>query len=179
MIDPHSNRNIFKEKLLTDREKMNSERNTMSDRKFWQLYWISATMVGTHMWQRTVLITNRKVKRKVIDTDKVNELRKNHTDTYIANLFNCGTRTLLVHCGGRKSLWFKDVRVSTYNVWDVVVKKEPPRTVPRYVADRNLKQDKWDNTEETPYWMTDEVIIAGDAPIGGIKLEKNTYWHPY
>jgi len=41
------------------------------------------------------------------------------------------------------------------------------------------KEDRWEYPEETPYWMTSDVIIAGDAPMAGIKLEKNTYGHPY
>jgi hypothetical protein len=37
------------------------------------------------------------------------------------------------------------------------------------------KEDRWEYPVEKPYWDTGDVIIAGDAPMAGIKLEKNTY----
>jgi hypothetical protein len=41
------------------------------------------------------------------------------------------------------------------------------------------KEDRWEYPEETPYWMTSNIIISGDAPMAGIKFEKNIYGHPY
>jgi hypothetical protein len=84
---------LFREKLLTNREEMEVVRNTMSNQEFGKLYGISSCSVISYMGQKTVNLISG-CKKIEIDIERANELRKKYSDIVVGEYFGCDSVTV-------------------------------------------------------------------------------------
>ena len=156
----------FKALIAVNFDEMQSDRvKCTSDSEFWSKYGVSYNTVRKFMWPSWKW--TGWLKTIQLDRDEVNALRLEYSDKYLANKYGCSAPTITAICGTRSSLLISRIPKEKKSYKKIEVKKIW------------LNTDRWDNAEEKPYWMTDDVVISGSSPMSGIKLEENKFWHPY
>lgn len=146
-----------------------------SDNEFWAKYGVSASTVRKYMWS-----SGRSGNNTItLDVEEVNAMREHHTDKYVSEHYGCSIVTIIKNCGSRKSLAMNQCTIWKENY--VSVKDSVKSIKERLEKETKVirKEDRWEYPDETQYWQDEYVVISGNSPMAGIKLEKNTYWHPY
>lgn len=113
MIQQSAKRNVseFIDQLNTRREAMDAERIVMSDTDFGLLYRVSCSMVSKYMGTMDKNISYRST-IKFVPMSEINDLRKTHTDSYVAQKYNSSLDTINRYFGSRESLGLSSYRKS-------------------------------------------------------------------
>ena len=168
----------FKSLLAINFDSMQADRiSCYSDSEFWAKYWVSGWTVRKYMWVSWK--NNWWLSSVNLDIEEVNAMREKHSDWYVAKHYWCTTQTIRTKCGSRKNL---DCNMSRFPKENLIVNIDSVKSINARLEKETKvikKEDRWEYPEETPYWMTSNIIISGDAPMAGIKFEKNIYGHPY
>lgn len=148
-----------------------------SDNEFGAKYGISGCTVRKYMWSNGR--STAWIHSITLDVAEVNAMREHHTDKYVSEHYGCSIVTIVKNCGSRKSLSMNHCTMWEENLVKI---RDSVKSINERLAKETKvirKEDRWEYPDETQYWLDESVVISGNSPIAGIKLEKNTYWHPY
>lgn len=152
----------FKSSLLTDRPAMEAIRNTMSDAKYGELWWVSATTVIKYMWYVKKWLYNGMPQIK-LDVEATNKLRLQYSDWKLAKMLNCSNASIAKYCWTRRSRWIP-YSTKIHIVPDIVPDMQPAIVHKKKKLQVELKQDRWEYPVEIPYWANDSIYISWDNP---------------